>query len=125
MPAVDAARRDELLSAEEPQRDAELRAEQVLAAFAARQGEVRDLGAHLTRDERQEPVVFVVGVSADDEKPLVDRKLLQQTVERDEAACRRRFERVAGGGSGLRPRRRETEKDEYEGERGSSHPEEV
>jgi hypothetical protein len=61
-------------------------------------------------------------VRADDEESLVDSEPLQKTVERHEPPGRRRLERVAGSGSGLRSRRGEREEEKEEDEGDSSHP---
>ena len=84
--AVDAPRSEELLRPHEAQRDAEVRAEEVLSPLAARQREVGDLRAHLPGDHGQQAVVLIVGVRSHDQHPPVNGQLLQQTIERDEAA---------------------------------------
>ena len=63
--AVQPPRRRELLRAHETEPDAEVGADEVLAALAARQREVRGFAAEAPGHVRQELGVLVVGVRAD------------------------------------------------------------
>src|SRR5438094_642488 len=61
-------------------------ADEVLAAFAAREREIRGLCAHAARQQHQQLRVFVVGVRADHEHALVAAELAQGGSQRSDAA---------------------------------------
>ncbi len=91
--AVDAARRQQLLRANETELLAELRTDQVLAALTAREREVGGLAAHAARHQREQRGVLVVGMGADDQHAAMRVEPRQQPMERDHAAGRWRLER--------------------------------
>ena len=104
---VDAARRQQLLRAENSQRLAEIGSDQVLPAFAARQREVGRLATELARHQRQRRSVFVVGVGADDQQAAMRLELGERPVER----------RVAAGAGRLVDRRQDVGRGRGEGRR--------
>ena len=84
--AVELAGGQQLLGADDPQLGTELGADEVLAAFAAREREIRGLCAHAARQQHQQLRVFVVGVRADHEHALVAAELAQGGSQRSDAA---------------------------------------
>src|SRR5439155_6833716 len=65
---------------------AELGTDEILAAFTARQREIRGLRTHPARQQHQELGVLVVGVRADHQHPLVAAELAQCARQRSDAA---------------------------------------
>ena len=78
--AVETARREQLLGADGAKRLAELVADQILTAVAAREREIRRLHAAPPREERNQLRVFVVRVRGDHEDPARDRGPAHQLV---------------------------------------------
>ena len=113
--AIDAARRQQLLGAQNSQRFAEIGSDQVLPPLAARQREVGRLTAELARHQRQRRRVFVVGMGADDQQPAMRLELGERPVERRVAAGAGRLvdrgQNVGGGRSERRREQRETGKE--------------
>jgi hypothetical protein len=103
---VQPPRRAELLRAHQPQADAQIRPDEILAAFAAREREVGGLAAHAFHDESKDLRVLVVRMRADDQQPPVRGQARERAVHRLEAAGRGRRERIGGGGRLLGRRRR-------------------
>ncbi len=93
--AVQTPRRRELLRAHETQADAEVGPDEVLAALAPRQGQVRGLASEAAGHVRQDLAVLVVRMRGDDEESSMRSELRQRPVERFEAAGGRRRKRVA------------------------------
>ena len=112
--AVEPPRRAELLRADEAEADAEVVADEVLAALAAREREVRGLAAHALSDESEQLRVLVVGMRADDEQAPVRSEPPQHAIHRVEPSGRRGSERVGGRRDGLLGPRRGRESEEGE-----------
>src|SRR5205823_11015391 len=94
--AVQLTSREQLFRADDAELGAKLRADQILPAFAAAQGQVCRLRAHPAREQDQELGVFVVRVRADHEDAFVAAELPQDGRQSRDAAG-------AGGGQ-LSPR---------------------
>ncbi len=84
--AVQVARGEQLLGANDAKAGPELRADEILPAFTAREREIRGLGAEAARQKHEELRVFVVGVGADHEDALVRAQLLENPGQRRDAA---------------------------------------
>ena len=83
---VELSGRQELFGTNNPELGAELGADQVLAAFAACQREIRGLRAQASRQEHEQLRVLVIGVRADHEDTLVAAELSQRGGQRGDAA---------------------------------------
>ena len=111
--AVDAARGQQLLRADEAERRPLLGADQVLAAVAAREREVGRAHLRAVGEVGEQRRVLVVGVGGDVEHAADDAQLAQ--AERDLGGVRLRRRTGREGGSGRHGGRDETGKDTGEG----------
>ena len=87
--AVDAPCRQQLLGANHTQRFAELVADQILPAVAAREGEIRRLDVSSAGEPRDEKRVLVVGMRTDHQHARVDAERLHGFPQRNRAALLR------------------------------------
>ena len=97
----DPPRRLELAGADDAELDPELGANQVLAALAARQGQVGRLPGQTTPHPGEKGVVFVVGMRSDEQQPPVGRELRQGEVDHLETPRSRRCQDVRRRRHGL------------------------
>ncbi len=84
--AVQLPRGQEFFRANDAEAGPQLGPDEVLPAFAAREGQVRGLRAEAAGQEDQQLRVFVVGVGADHQDALVRAELLENVRQRRDAA---------------------------------------
>ena len=95
--AVELARREQLLGADDAELGAELGTDQILPSFTAAEGQVGNLRAHAARQQHQQLGVFVIRMRADHQDTLVAAELAERAGQRRNAAgAGRRKLREAG-----------------------------
>src|SRR2546427_10497387 len=123
--AVELTGGEQLLGADNAELGAELGTDQVLAAFAARQRQIRGLRAHPPRQQHQELGVLVVGMRTDHQHALVAAELAQCTRQRSDAAGASRGQlslRGTGGAEAQEEPEQPGESDSHYGERYTPPP---
>ena len=113
--AVEPPRGQQLLGPDEPERLAQLRADEVLSPLAAVEGQVRGFRPHAPDEYRQQLGVLVVRMGPDHQHAPVVPQHAQLLVQRDDAR-RCRAARAGRAGSTAGARRSESEKAKTRGE---------
>src|SRR5581483_8296685 len=104
--AVEPARGEQLLGAEDAELGAELGPEQVLSALAAGERQVRRARAQAAREDGEQLGVFVVGVGADHEHAFARAELLERRGQRRDPAGPGRGELPRGRAGGAEHERK-------------------